>query len=209
MKGKCLNEFSAVCVSSNNIPNAQAELRINIIEGRDESSVLIQPEKFENHDGRVVIDNGLVFDWETISIDDLDVFQFLGYFLEKYFDSGFPYEKYGLRDECCDREVTWNTDYGVYSYETMALMLQDIEQCTALFETDYKNAKLVKIIERFDFIDFEDSLPNRTSCPKEEESVIKSNIGIVTDFYRRFVSRMRKMIKNAPDAGYIIFSYSL
>lgn len=142
---------------------------------------------------------------EEISIDELDISAFLQFFLHKYFDDSFPYQKY-----CPYRESNhfeWNLEYNLYSYDTVDLMLQDIEECAELFEHEFENPYLDYLKHGYKWYNFAPGELNWLEKPNEKEAmnIIKDNIHIATDLYRRFAKRVRAMMENAPDYEYISF----
>ena len=142
---------------------------------------------------------------EEISIEEDDVFTFLYYFLNKYFDDSFPYE--GIRSEYCGNRFEWNLEYNLYSYKTMHIMLQDIEECADLLEHEFDDSYLAGLKERYKWQDFDPADGNwsKRLSDKEAEAIIRKNIYIATDFYRRFVRRIRAMMENSPDYDFISF----
>ena len=62
---------------------------------------------------------------EEISIEELDVNDYLRDYLDKYFDSDFPYT---CRSEDSGRGFEWYLEYNLYTYETMRRMLQEMER---------------------------------------------------------------------------------
>ncbi len=142
---------------------------------------------------------------EEISIDDMDISEFLYYFLDKYYDDQYPYGD--SRDPYCENRFQWNLDYNIYTYDTMKVMLNDIEECCNLLKTDYDNPKLDDLKKHFSIYTFEpDLLYERKKLGKKKEAeIIKNNIYIAIEFYERFVHRMRTMMDNAKDYNLISF----
>ena len=163
---------------------AQPVCQIPIVEGHDCSSYFwIMPVKRVE---KMAEDDDLIEEYleEEISIEEDDVSQFLYYFLEKYFDSDYPYD--GIRDdEFCGKGFEWNLEYNIYTYDTMRLMLAEIESCAILLEQNYDAEELAKVKERF----------GQDGLTAEE----------IVDFYRRFVRRIRAMMEYAPEYELISF----
>ena len=141
---------------------------------------------------------------EEISIGEDDISHFLSYFLEKYFDEKYDYQN--ARSNLCNR-FEWNLEHNIYTYETMEKMLHEIEEKANLLATNFEDKSLVPIIDRLNYFDF---IPLDTEdyynyTKKEELKTIKENIFIATDFYSRFVRRMRSMMKNSPEYALISF----
>lgn len=141
---------------------------------------------------------------EKISIEEDDVGVFLYYFLDKYFDCNYPY---GDSRECCGNHFEWNLEYNIYTYETMCAMLADIEHCCYLLKTDYDNVELDGLKAKFHYYPFSPvRIPlDRRLTEEEEQAIIRDNIHVATEFYDRFVSRMRGMMQHATDYNLISF----
>lgn len=142
---------------------------------------------------------------EEISIEENDIYDFLYYFLKKYFDPSFPYDK--SRSDFGEIVFEWNLEYNLYSYDTMNKMLNEIEECAELLDSDFDNPRLSGLKEYFkwyDFIDDDDKWAKKTDKAKAEE-IIKRNIHVAADFYKRFIRRIRSMMKNAPEYNLISF----
>jgi len=181
--------------------------QIPIIEGHDCSSYFwIMPVKIVNKPKHPnCYDNVDEYTEQEISIKEDDIGEFLYYFLKKYYDTNFPYEKLGIRDDdsgCFEGHL----EHNIYTYETMEQILKDIEHCCVLLETDYDNPELGGIKERYHYRHFVpyESLPWDTPL-EEQKRVIRENIGLAIDFYRRFVWRVRSMMANSPDYDLISF----
>lgn len=141
---------------------------------------------------------------EEISIEEDDVGVFLYYFLEKYFDRDYPY---GDSREYCGNSFEWNLEYNIYTYETMHMMLADIERCCYLLKNDYENAELDGIKAKFHYYPFSPTrIPlDRRLTEEEKQAIIRENIYVATEFYDRFVRRMRAMMENTKEYDLISF----
>lgn len=183
---------------------AYDNIQVEIVAGHDSSSYFwIMPVKHstpteENPEG--------VFEhrYEEISIEEDDVGTYLYYYLKKYFDVGYEYGK--ARDEGC-KGFEWYLTYNFYSYETMNKMLQEIEEKALLLANDFENKKLEPLTKHFHYSDF---LPSnirwsRNYTEEEQKEIIKNNIGIAVNFYKRFVRTMRSMMENSPEYNIISF----
>jgi hypothetical protein len=85
-------------------------------------------------------------------------------------------------------------------------MLDDIEKTANLLESDYENEYIKPIVEelvkKYSIhymveYDSEDYHVNKDDHPQ----VIKKNIHVVVDFYRRFVERINKMMEHNRDTN--------
>ena len=141
---------------------------------------------------------------EKFLIEEGDIECFLFYFLKKYFDENLLYnrERY---DECegyIHHFEFYLTD-NFYTYETLEKMCDEILDVARLLETDYNNAQLDSIKEFFSVFylcDREDPDYQNRNTSKE---AMQRHIGAVIDFYRRFVDRLRIMMKNNQDTDLI------
>ena len=176
--------------------------QVMIVEGHDSSSYFwIMPVK-PSKEARFGMEE---YRREEISIEEDDVSTFLFYFLDKYFDASFPYEE--ISTDRYGDGFEWNLEYNVYSYETMNRMLQEIEECINLLEQQFDDPYLDGVKERFKWYDFDpdEDRWNKKPTNKEADTIIRNNIHVATDFYRRFVWRIKAMMKNAPDYDLISF----
>ncbi len=142
---------------------------------------------------------------EEISIYEDDLFTFLFYFLDQYFDDSFPYET--LRDPWEGPRFEWYSDYNLYTYDTVRRMLLDVEKCADLLEQDYDDPRLDGLKERFKWYAFDPDEDKWKKRPTEREAarIIRSNIRLAADFYRRFVWKMRRMMESSPQFDLISF----
>ena len=86
-------------------------------------------------------------------------------------------------------------------------MLDEISTVSELLKTDFDNPVLADIKKRFHPFTFD---PDENRYQKkltdfEKEQLIRNNIHIATDFYDRFVRRMRQMMENADNYELISF----
>lgn len=135
---------------------------------------------------------------EEISIEENDVHELLYYFLDKYFDTDFPYI---CRDEYCGRGFEWNLEYNIYTYDTMRMMLDDIKATANLLQTNFDNPMLDEVKKRLCLGVY---LPKDTPRVERNEA-LKDRIHIAVDFYDRFCRRMEAMMNNSPQYELISF----
>jgi hypothetical protein len=179
--------------------------QVLIVEGHDCSSYFwIMPVKHVE----TTLDNwnGIEeYRQEEISIEEDDISEFLYYFLDKYYDTNYPYGD--SRDEYCGSEFEWNLEYNIYTYDAIKKMLDDIEHCAHLLKTDFENEELAELKKRYRVYSFEpdDNIWEKQLSDDEKMQIIKNNIYIATDFYERFVYRMRAMMDNSPEFDLISF----
>ncbi|MBR7092297.1 MAG: hypothetical protein IKI50_03825 [Clostridia bacterium] len=143
---------------------------------------------------------------EEISIDEEDVFAFLYFFLDKYFDPSFPYCEISSHHN--GKCFEWYLEPNLYSYETMKRMLQDMEKCADLLEREYENPYLDGVKERYKWTAFNRNTDCWSKSPTDEEAkrIVRDNVHVAVDFYRRFVRRLKAMMEHAPECQFISFS---
>lgn len=141
---------------------------------------------------------------EKFLIEEGDIECFLFCFLKKYFDERLLYnrERY---DECGGyiHHFEWYLTDNFYTYESLEKMCDEILDVARLLETDYDNTKLDSIKDYFSvyyLCDKEDQ--DYQNCNSSKEA-IQRHVGVAIDFYRRFVERLRKMMKNNPNTELI------
>lgn len=179
--------------------------QIPIVEGHDSGGYFwIMPVK-HTEETKGYLNGVKEFRKEEISIDELDIGEFLYYFLIRYFDEEYPYKD--IRGDGVGNSFEWNLEYNIYTYETVNRMLADIEHCSKLLKTDYDNPELDELKKRFSYYTFdtdENKYKKKFSARKEKET-IRNNINLAVDFYDRFILRMKSMMKYAPDYNLISF----
>ncbi len=142
---------------------------------------------------------------EEISIEELDVETFLYFFLEKYYDKNYDYKN--TRDKYTDNSFQWNLEYNIYTYDTVKAMLDDIERCAVLLKEDYYNPLLDELKKKFSVYDFVPDLlrSEKKFSDTDKDRIIRDNIDVATDFYHRFVKRIRLMMEHSTDYDLISF----
>ena len=167
--------------------------QIVIVEGHDCSSYFwICPVAQDAKEERQV----RYHDSEEISIGEDDVFEFLFPFLEKYFDSEFPYI---CRDGYCGDGFEWNLEHNLYTYDTIRVMLDEIEKTADLLRHKFSDPALKELKKRF-------CAGIRKDTPSAERNKLLKERGLLAaDFYKRFCRRMRLMMKAAPEFDLISF----
>lgn len=170
---------------------------IQIEEGHNGGSYFwFRPVTFKNH-YTVGYDDVVELE-EEFSIEEDDVWHFLSYFFFKYYDPELVYNK-NRYDSCIKFE--WNLTHNFFTYQALVEMGKEILEVAELLQNDYNNSKLNDIKERF-------SIYYMTSNddPDHEnvsESAIQKHVGVVINFYERFVKRISEMMKNNPNTNII------
>lgn len=136
---------------------------------------------------------------DEVSIEEPFVECFLVHFFRKHFNEN-------LKENYCRHDAfgfSWYLEHNFYTYECMEEMLKDIEHAADLLETDYDSPELNDVKKDFEYNWMTDTEDYIAYDPEEEAALIRDNIRIVSDFYRRFVSRMREMMSKYPEANLI------
>ena len=125
---------------------------------------------------------------DTFSIEEEAVSDFLAYFLWKYFDPRLSYnQKRKVDDRMYSDEFEWH-GFNYYTNDSMEQMCDEIWETAKLLRQDYENPDLAEVKERFLWY------------LSEEPRAIENIVG----FYRRFVKRMRRLIKEYSRVGVIV-----
>ena len=179
--------------------------QIRIVEGHDNSSYFwINPVRHTavTEDNWHGVENFLE---EEISVEEDDVFYYLYYFLNKYFDKDYPYGE--ARPPYCGTKFEWSLEYNIYTYETVRTMLDEIEECAHLLVTDFHNKKLdglkIKVCDHP--LDLENDSSFQQMPAEKQQREFARRIAVAYDFYKRFVPRMRSMMDSATEYELISF----
>ncbi|WP_426349762.1 hypothetical protein ACPWSR_00630 [Alloiococcus sp. CFN-8] len=174
--------------------------QITIVEGHDSSSYFwIMPVKqVERSDEyRFGVDE---YRPEEISIEEDDIYEFLYYFLDKYFDSDFPY----TCREFCGNDFQWNLEYNIYTYDSIRKMIVDIREYLELLQKDFHNPKLETLKKYYRAYSFVQDYFHTKGLPSHDQ-IIRDNINVAISFYERFCRRMEAMMEYAPEYELISF----
>ena len=136
-----------------------------------------------------------------ISIGEENVASFLAVFFRKYFDKDLIWNR--IREDC-EIEFEWYLEHNFYTYPTIQIMLQEIQNVANLLKTDCTNPLLDEYKAQFSIYDMTepDSILREEAYVATEErkkQMIEENIDVVIDFYHRFCTELSKMIEEAPD----------
>ncbi|SHI52806.1 hypothetical protein SAMN02745671_00866 [Anaerovibrio lipolyticus DSM 3074] len=186
-------------------PSLKGKGYLEILEGAygDEYYFWIMPVKIFNAKPDGDLRNIEFFPKGQISIDEDYIMCFLRVFVEKYLNKDF--KVWGTHFDFEGFEW-WGEN--IYSYSDIKKMLKEITETAKLLEKDYDNPVLDKVKKDYNYHYLIYShIPGLTE--EGENNVIKKNIGVVTDFYRRFVKRIELMMKRYPDCTHIAFEYGL
>lgn len=175
--------------------------QIEIIEGHDPSSYfwfrpvqILRPDQITWDEVRELPDE--------FSIEEGDVACFLSYFFHKYFDRDLLYNKNRYESgEFIDRGFEWYLTHNFYTYETARQMCEEIVRTADLLDKDYDDPALDEVKKEFSiyYLCSEDSEDWITG----NQGAIRNYVGVITDFYRRFADRLRKMMDENPETDLI------
>ena len=186
---------------------SEKHYEIPIIEGHNPKSYFwIMPVIAQN--GEQIWNDRAEFCLDSeISIEEGYVDCFLAYFFLKHFDIDYwcnrsRFFTWHVQGEEPDRHgFEWNLEDNFYSYESIEKMIFEMELVARLLEIDYDNPLLDAVKSRFSIYylgDYEDSMRDRS-----DDAEIKKRKAVIIDFYRRFASRMRKMMTDNPQTDKI------
>jgi hypothetical protein len=199
------NEISKVLLSV--FMRALAPARqILIVEGHEGSSYFwINPVKILDIPVKYDFERVDEYAVEEISLEENNVFEFLYYFLEKYFDSQMQVT--GIEENKM-REFEWNLEHNIYTYATVRKIIEEIRLTANMLRNDFDNPALAELKARFHLYTLteNDSIDNVSGKnDRNRDEIIRDNIGLVLDFYERFCRRMELMMEHAPQYSLISF----
>ncbi len=158
---------------------------------------------------------------EEISIDEDAVECFLQYFLRKHYNRDLSVKYKKLADpEYYNEEFEWNLEHNVYTYDGVKEMLYEIRESANILENDFHDSSLDELKGDFPhwpndiaWASYCDYLKNNENGERAEWVQGKSwescwtdtDIAAVVDFYRRFCTRMEKMMECSPEFCEISF----
>lgn len=177
--------------------------QIFIFEGHDGGSCFwIMPIKIdEDLPGRAVFQKRE----EEISIEEEDIYDFLLPLLMQYYNKELSLAvRKADKDNCWHEEFEYHLTHNAYTYGDIKAMLAEIRKISFLLETDYDNPVLAPYKKGFSAYKFVDTFDWYTPA-EEKEEIIRYNIHIAIDFYRRFIWRMEQMMEASPDYAMISF----
>ena len=180
---------------------------IPIKEGHDSSSYFwIVPVIVKNEEELLLRQETFLDD--EISIEEDYVFSYLAPFLKRHFDENHwcniarDRVQYG---ETVRYGFEWHDD-NFYYYDRLELMLCEIELVARLLEIDYDNPILDKYKENYSIyflLSNEERAKLNARGGGNHKKEIEKRKDRIIDFYRRFVSRVRKMMENYPETNMI------
>lgn len=131
-----------------------------------------------------------------ISIEEDDVYDYLAYFLFKYYKS----ENHKICRRQDNQSFDWNLEPNLYKYFDVKKILTEIKEISSVLKNDFEDTRLVewkKYSIGTRFID--------EKFKNERIEYIKSHINMIIDFYERFCFQIEQMIKHYPEYECIDF----
>ena len=183
---------------------------IGIVDGHDGSSYFwIMPVRVIDFENTADLDSVAEMRSVEISIEEDDVAQYLTPFLYQHFDEDLEENK--KRKDVSGFE--WYLEYNFFTFDSMAQILKDIENTVdALIsgrETEYtKQLKIKRGTATYQLLyaetlDEEEIAEYNANRPTEDNT----EVGLVVDFYQRFLYRMEYMMKVGKEKGYNMISF--
>ncbi len=183
---------------------------IGIVDGHDSSSYFrIMPVRIIDYEDTADLDSVAEMGSAEISIEEDDVAQYLTPFLYNYFDEELEENK--KRKDVSGFE--WYLEHNFFTYEQMAHILKDIaETVDALVsgrETEYtKKLKIKRGTATYQLLyakklDEDEVAEYNANKPTEDDT----EVGLIIDFYQRFIYRMEYMMKVGKEKGYNLISF--
>lgn len=173
--------------------------RIEIVDGHDfcdyfwlRPAIIEETGEVDDIYGVKIFHSHLLRDEISIQEDIAD--SCLKYWFYKYYDKNYDYNL--RRPESLfenNNNFEWYLTENYYSYSTMEKMCEEILEVADLLETDYNNQSLDEIKKSF-FVPYKISKDER-----QDDDYIKTHAYLFIDFYRRFVSKIRKIMNRNKD----------
>ena len=183
---------------------------IGIVDGHDSSSYFwIMPVRVIDYEDTAALDSVAEMRSAEISIEEDDVAQYLTPFLYNYFDEELEENK--KRKDVSGFE--WYLEHNFFTFEQMVLILKDItdtvDALTSRRETEYtKKLKIKRGTATYQLLyakdlNAEEVAAYNANRPTEDDT----EVGLVVDFYKRFLYRMEYMMRVGEEKGYNLISF--
>ena len=180
------------------------------MDGHDSSSYFwIMPVRVIDYEDTAALDSVAEMRSVEISIEENDVAQYLTPFLYKYFDEELEENK--KRKGVSGFE--WYLEHNYFTFDSMVQMLKDItdtvDALTSERETEYtKKLKIKRGFATYQLLyakdlNEEEVTEYNATRPTEDDT----EVGLVVDFYQRFLYRMEYMMKVGKEKGYNLISF--
>ena len=183
---------------------------IGIVDGHDSSSYFwIMPVRVIDYEDTADLDSVAEMRSVEISIEEGDVDQYLTPFLYEYFDEKIEANK--NRKDVSGFE--WYLEHNFFTFDQMSHILKDIadtvEALVSGKETEYtKKLKIKRGIETYQLLyaknlNEDEVAAYNANRPTEDDT----EVGLIVDFYQRFLYRMEYMMKVGKEKGYDLISF--
>lgn len=183
---------------------------IGIVDGHNSSSYFwIMPVRVIDYDDTADLDNVAEMRSAEISIEENDVAQYLTPFLYEYFEEELEVNK--KRKGVSGFE--WYLEHNYFTFEQITRILNDIaetvDDLVSGVETEYtKKLKIKRGTATYQLLyakklNEEEIAAYNANRPTEDDT----EVGLVVDFYQRFLYRMEYMMKVGKEKGYDLISF--
>jgi hypothetical protein len=184
--------------------------QIGIVDGHDSSSYFwIMPARVLDYEDSGALDSVAKMRSVEISIEEGDDDQYRTPFLYEYFDEEI--DAYKHRRDVSGFE--WYLEHNFFTYDQMKHILKDIadtvDALVAGKETEYtKKLKIKRGIETYQLLYAKNLTSDEVEAynanrPTEDDT----EVGLLIDFYQRFLYRMEYMLKVGKEKGYDLISF--
>lgn len=220
--GITLNKIKDVCLAV--IGRDIFKKEIGIVDGHDSSSYFwIMPVRVIDYSNSDSIDCVAEMRSNEISIEEDDVAQYLTPFLYKYFDGELEANKRRVEDRWTDDDgneqatyvsgFEWYLTYNFFTYESVAKILEDMRNTVDALTSGRENEYTAKLREKRGTATYqllyakdlseEQIKEYNANRPTEDDT----EIGLIIDFYNRFIYRMEYMMRVGKEKGYDLISF--
>lgn len=197
---------------------------IGIVDGHDNSSYFwIMPVRVIDYSNTNEADNVAEMRSAEISIEEDDIAQYLTPFLYNYYDDELEANKkrvehYWIDDDGNEQSTPvsgfeWYLTHNFFTFDQIVQILKDIadtvDALTSGRETEYtKKLKIKRGTATYQLLyakdlNEEEVAEYNANRPTEDDT----EVGLVVDFYQRFLYRMEYMMKVGKEKGYNLISF--
>lgn len=197
---------------------------IGIVDGHEGSSYFgIMPARVIDYSDTNKTDNVAYMRSAEISIEENDVAQYLTPFLYEYYDDELEANKRRIEDYWIDDDgneqttpvsgFDWYLTHNFFTFDAMTQILKDIsttvDALTSGRETEYtKKLKIKRGSATYQLLyakdlSEEEVAEYNANRPTEDDT----EIGLIVDFYQRFLYRMEYMMRVGKEKGYDLISF--
>lgn len=197
---------------------------IGIVDGHDSSSYFwIMPVRIIDYSDTNEMDNVAEMSSAEISIEEDDVAQYLTPFLYKYYDDELEANKKRIDSRWIDDDgveqisavsgFEWYLTYNYFTFDSMIEILKDIGDTVDVLSSGGENEYTEELRKKRGVSTYQ--LLYAKDLTEEEITEYNANrpteddteIGLIIDFYRRFIYRMEYMMKVGKEKGYNLISF--